>query len=290
MNKKTILTTTISIIVIVAIAFFVYSMVTLKDDVPVTGKSTAYLIDRDTGEVARTTDVTIDGYISGANEKDFNGEIKIYDLFLSGLPDFQRTENGNYYSIDGRSFNDSETFGYSSAFVLTDDMDFSTYVVGFAEEYTRNSYNYCFVCNVADENEAIEVYNKMKVDIDDCYSQLGTDQDHYTYQGTGIIRDGEGKEIGKTPVTVDGLYYYYEKEHYFYGELIVDGYYESGINDVRHMVTEYTEEVVYHLQNEDGISAEIHGNPFEGEDIRIIITTYKDDDQVTLYEIECDKK
>lgn len=265
--------------------FFVYSIAALEDDVPVTGKSTAYLIDRDTGEVARTTDAIIDGYISGVNDKKFIGEITIYDLFLSGLPDFRSTDNGNYYATGSRSFGEGISFSYTSAFVLTDDMEFSTYVVGFAEEYTKNSYNYCFVCNVADEHEAIEVYNEMKSDIDKCYSKLGAQMTSYTYQG--IIRDVEGNEIDRAMVTVNGLYYFHGVSHHFYGELLVDGYYESGMNEDSCIVTEYTQEVVFNLKNEEGISAEICGNPFEGENINIILKTSEEDKQVTLYEIEC---
>lgn len=288
MNKKSIITTTICILVIAAIGFFIYSIATLEDDMPVTGKSTAYLIDRDTGEVARTTDAIIDGYISGVNDKKFIGEITIYDLFLSGLPDFQSTDNGNYCATDGRKFADDSSFGYTSAFVLTNDMEFSTYVVGFAEEYTQNSYNYCFVCNVADEHEAKEVYNEMKSDIDKCYGKLGAQMASYTYQG--IIRDVEGNEIDRTMVTVNGLYYFHEVAHYFYGELLVDGYYESGMNEDSCIVTQYTQDVVFNLKNEEGISAEICGNPFAGENINIILKNSEEGKQVTLYEIECNIK
>lgn len=286
MNKKKIIIAAVCLLATTGILIYLYA--THKEDIPIRGRHIAYLIDRDTEEVVRTTNTEIDGYISGYNDKKFVGDIALFDFSIGGLPDFQSTENNNYYSLVHRGLDDSLYFGYTYAFVLVKDMNFSTYIIGLSEEFTKNSYKYCFVSNAADENEALKIYKEMKSDIDKCYSLLGTDMDSFTYQG--IVKNAEGKEIDRANVTINGLYYLSDEiVHHFYGELLVEGYYESGTCEDTCFITEYTPDVIFSLQNEEGIVAEIYGNPFEGENINIIIKTSEDDKQVTLYEIECTK-
>jgi len=267
----------------------IYLRVTYRENVPVKGIHKAYLIDRTSEEVISTTYTEIDGYISGYNEREFIGDIDLFYFGLAGLPDFQITSNNNFYSFDGTKISDSLLFGYNYAFVLTKDMQFSAYVIGISEEFDKDCGDFCVVANASDEDEALNIYRSMKTDIEYCYNLLGKKLDTYKYRGT--IKDADGNEIDIVDITINGVYFSSDKIAYHcYGELIIDGYYESGYNEDTCFVTEYTPDVVFVFENKEGVAAEIYGNPFEGENITIKIKESKDNKISVLYEITCNKK